>query len=107
MGDLILTLIEKSPAGTDECGNELYDEKRTAVFAKQRSVGLKEFSAAAQMGLRAELVIEVWSFEYGGEEEAELWGRRYFIYRSYKSGDRTELYLTKRSGIGGGTQQRV
>lgn len=104
MSDLTLTLIKKHPAGTDESGNELYEESGTTVFAKKRSVGLREFSAAAQMGLRAELVLDVWSFEYGGEEEVELYGQRYFVYRSYQNGERTELYLTKRSGICGAAE---
>jgi hypothetical protein len=99
MIDVLITLIGKGKSFTDENGNEKFEEVNTEVFGNIGNIGQREFAAASQMGLKPELMVEIWSFEYSGEEELKLGDRLYSIYRTYQKGDRLELYLTQRSGI--------
>ena len=99
MMDLIVTLIGKDHSFIDENGNEKTNRIETEIFGTLKSVGLREFAAASQMGLKPELMVEIWSFEYNGEEKIKLEEKLYSIYRTYQKGDRLELYLTQRSGV--------
>lgn len=94
--DVIATLIKKTVSGKDECGNAIYAEMKNTVFAERKSVRQTEFYQAAAVGFKPEIMLEVYAFEYGGEELCELDGERYRIYRTFaKPGtDRVELYLT-------------
>ena len=97
--DETIVLIGKGKHCTDENGNEKSKSRKTGVYGTIKSVSQREFAAASQMGLKPELVIEIWSFEYNGEEEVKLRDKLYAIYRTYQKGDRLELYLTQRSGV--------
>lgn len=97
--DETVILIGKDERYTDENGNEKFKNRETEIFGTVTSVGQREFAAASQMGLKPELMVEIWSFEYNGEEELKLGDRLYSIYRTYQKGDRLELYLTQRSGV--------
>lgn len=99
MMDLIVTLIGKDHSFIDENGNEKTKKIETEIFGTLKSVGLREFVAASQIGLKPELMVEIWSFEYNGEEKIKLEDKLYSIYRTYQKGDRLELYLTQRSGV--------
>lgn len=94
--DVIVTLLKKGKSTADELGNAVYKELKTAVFAEQKSVKQSEFFQAAAAGFKPDMVLEVYAFEYYGEELCELNGERYSIYRTYNipGTDRTELYLT-------------
>lgn len=95
----IIVLIGKGECCTDENGNEKFKNNRRGAYGAIKSVGQREFVAASQIGFKPEIMVEIWSFEYSGEEEVILGNKRYSIYRTYQKGDRLELYLTRRSGV--------
>lgn len=94
--DIIITLIKKGASMRDEHGNAVYPETENTVFAVQKSVKQSEFFQAAAAGFKPDMVLEVYSFEYNGEELCEIGGDRYSVYRTYRipNTDRLELYLT-------------
>lgn len=98
--DVICTLIKKGKAEKDEYGNVVFPEKRTTVFAEKKSVRQSEFFQAAAVGFKPEIMLEIYSFEYHGEELCELDGERFNIYRTFEKpkSDRLELYLTALAG---------
>lgn len=99
MSDLLVVLIGESKSFTDENGNERFENVEREIFGNLRSISQREFAAASQMGLKPELMVEIWSFEYNGEDKLKLGDKLYSIYRTYQKGDRLELYLTQRSGV--------
>ena len=98
--DIIITLIKKGASSRDEHGNAVYSETENTVFAVQKSVKQSEFFQAAAVGFKPDMALEVYSFEYNGEELCEIDGNRYDIYRTYliPNTDRLELYLTAIAG---------
>lgn len=62
------------------------------------SVGRSEWITAAQGGYQAEIMVKVFSASYNGESLASYNGKTYEVYRTYQSGDMTELYLGTRIG---------
>lgn len=72
----------------------------TEAIAKVNPVGRDEFAAAGQKGYKAEFMLEVWTFEYSGQKEVIVGGKRYAIYRTYgpKPNGKTELYVSERVG---------
>lgn len=70
------------------------------VFAKISPVGRDEFAAAGQDGFKASFQAEVWGFEYDGQTEIEIDGKRLAIYRTYgpKANGKIELYAGERVG---------
>lgn len=73
-------------------------EKRQ-VFGQVSSVTASEFFAGGQNGFKPELRITMFGPDYEGEENLELDGQIYSIYRTYKARtDTLELYLEKRRG---------
>lgn len=94
--DVFVTLIKKGQAEKDIHGNAVYSETKSSVFAVKKSVRQSEFFQAATVGFKPDMLLEVFSFEYSGEEMCELNGDRYTIYRTYQipNTDRIELYLT-------------
>lgn len=98
--DVICTLIKKGTADKDEYGNVVFSEKRTTIFAEKKSVRQSEFFQAAAVGFKPEVMLEVYSFEYHGEEFCEIDGERFNIYRTFEKPNsyRLELYLTALAG---------
>lgn len=94
--DVFVALIKKGPSTTDSSGNAIFPELESSVYAEQKSVRQSEFFQAASVGFKPEMVLEVYSFEYKGEEICRIGENRYRIYRTYQipDTDRTELYLT-------------
>lgn len=73
------------------------DEVATVVYANRKSVGYSEFYKAAQAGHAATMKFEVYTEEYSGQTLAEYAGKRYFILRTYETGngELTELTLSE------------
>ena len=72
-------------------------ETRTVLFGNKKSVGFSEFYKAAVAGYAAELKVDVYTEEYGGQKLAEVDGVRYKDLRTYrdpKNTDITELTLS-------------
>lgn len=101
MRDIKVTLLGEGEAVYDEIGNETIIPVQTEVYALEESVGQNEFFRAGQSGLKPDRRLTVWSFEYGGEQMVEIGGEQFKIYRTFdRQDERTELYLTKRTGDG-------
>ena len=75
---------------------------RTQVYAEIFPTGRDEFKAAGQEGFKAAFKVEIWAFEYDGQTEIELDGKRFAIYRTYgpKPSGKIELYAAERVGKG-------
>ena len=76
-------------------------EKKTVkinnvVIGEIKSVSRTEFHAAAKNGVKADIMAEIWSCEYSGENYARVEGATqiYSVYRTYVKGDKLEIYLT-------------
>ena len=86
-----ITLISKKTEGNGFSITET--EIKKTVYCDEKSVGQKEFFSAEAKGIKAEYMVEVWSFEYNGSTVAEYKGNLYTVYRTFKKDDRLELYL--------------
>ena len=91
-------LISKEYAFTS-IGAVTVTEAKTSVFAIVASVSQNEFYQAGQQGFKPEKRYDVRLTEYGGQDELEVSGERFTIYRTFDRDDgRVELYATKRKG---------
>ena len=94
-----ISLISITGYTTDSIGQVIPTEERLDVIAEISSITQSEFMDAGQIGLKPDLRFEVWTAEYNGQENVEMDGTRYSVYRTYKRSDgRTELYTERRSG---------
>lgn len=90
----IANLITKTPDGTDDNNDPKFNETSVQIFCNRRSVRQTEFYQARSQGLKPEVVLEMRSIDYNGEEEAEFDGKRYDIIRTYEPNkDFIELVL--------------
>lgn len=96
--DEVKILLLKSSYESDELGNQIPTTTETPVFAKIISASSSEFWKAGQTGLGADYKAIVWSFEYNGEGKVKYADTVYEVYRTYKVGDKMELYLRKAIG---------
>ncbi len=80
------------------------EESRKTVFCNKKSVGYREYFESQQTGKTAEAKCEVHKADYGGEDTAEMGGRRFFVLKTYDIDDDTiELTLTDLRHKGRGT----
>ena len=88
------SLMEQVPAG----------ETRTEIFGEERSVPRAEWYEGGREGMKPSVMFVTPSINYTGQQEAELHGRRYVIYRTYRRRDseETELYLEEKAGVAHG-----
>lgn len=69
------------------------------IFCAVKSVTRTEWTAAAQLGMKAAYCVTVWADEYDGETVAILDGMRYGVYRTYQPNpEEIELYLQQKVG---------
>ena len=91
-------LISKTMA-QDTIGQWAPTVEKRQVFGQVSSVTASEFFAGGQNGFKPELRITMFGPDYEGEENLELDGQIYSIYRTYKARtDTLELYVEKRAG---------
>lgn len=94
-----IKLISKSYT-TDSIGQKVAIETSRTVFCALRSVSRQEWKDAGEMGFKPSLQATMFSYDYEGEEIAEVNGERYGIYRTYFSTtDTIELYLEQKAGV--------
>ena len=67
----VLTLIRQTYV-KDAIGQPIATEVRRDVYCNLRSVSRSEWATAGQMGLKAELVAEMFAPDYHGEQIAEI-----------------------------------
>ena len=93
-----ISLISKTYT-IDSIGVPVETEASSEVFALVSSVGQTEFFQAGQAGLKPAAVYAVKSWEYSGEDEIDVNGERFAVYRTYARVDgRTELYVRRKKG---------
>lgn len=69
------------------------------VFGQIQSVSGAEFFAAGQNGISPEYRITMFGPDYDGEQDLELDGVVYSVYRTYRGkNDTIELYVERRRG---------
>lgn len=95
-GDVI-TLISAAHS-LDGIGNDIAVETPKEVFAAVQSVSQTEALRARQADLFPSLKVLVRTCDYSGETITEVDGVRLLVYRTYRVGDITELYLERRAG---------
>jgi len=100
----VIDLIGRTDGVRDETGVWRYQETRRRVFCDVRSIGGREFFAAKEQGIRADLRFTLFAPDYRGEETVEHAGIRYAVYRTYQDrrGDTMELYTERKGGVYGG-----
>lgn len=99
--DDILVLIGIAYRQNELLEQETDGETRTEIFGEARSVTRSEWYEAGREGMRpAVLFVTSW-VNYNGQQEAELRGVRYRIYRTYRvrDTDLVELYLEEKAGV--------
>jgi len=80
------------------------EEAWSTIFVKRKAVGVTEFYQAQQAGYTAEMKVEAYRAEYGGQQLAEHDGKRYQVIRvgDAKNPDMLALTLSDLSQGGGG-----
>lgn len=84
---------------TIEHGEPIQSIAWREVFANKKSVRQSEFYQAANVGLKPELIFEVYSLEFSNDEKVRYNNKEYSIIRAYDKGEITELTVT--SYVGG------
>lgn len=83
----------------DNIGQWVETVEKRQVFGQVSSVTASEFFAGGQNGLKPDLRVTMFGPDYQDEENLELEGKIYSIYRTYRGkNDTLELYIEKRSG---------
>ena len=97
--DDVITLITKTMT-TDEVGFPIAEETEYETFCRVDSISRAEFFNAGKAGMTPEYVFIINAVEYNGQTEVEYEGKRYTIYRTYRTDeDMMELYAEYRSGV--------
>lgn len=74
---------------------------RRPVYGQIGSVSASEFFSGGQNGFKPEWRVTMFGPDYEGEDDAEIYGVVYSIYRVYRArNDRVELYMERRTGDG-------
>lgn len=98
MNDILVYLI-KQQYHVDMIGQQVKDTPiRHKIYANRRSIGSNEFFKAGQMGLKPSFSIKILKQEYDDEENVEIDGIEYSVYRTYAYDDIIQLYLTEKLG---------
>lgn len=71
---------------------------QSLIQCEEESIGRGEWITAQQGGYQAEIMLKVFSASYNGESIAKYNGKTYEVYRTFQTGDKTELYLGTRIG---------
>lgn len=97
--DDLLVLIAATYA-PNEIGAMIPTETRRSIWVRLESVSRAEWYRAGMAGLQPEIVAITPAVNYSGETAAELGGKRYAIYRTYRRADSDdiELYLEDKAG---------
>lgn len=82
----------------DDIGQPIETETERTIMCEIHSIGRSEWIAAEQRDMESAIMLRVFSAEYHGEKIAEFCGKRYEVYRTYKIGESTEIYIGTRVG---------
>lgn len=99
MEDVVAYLIGKTTT-QNAYKQEIVTETRTQILGTKDSVKRSEFYRGGAAGFHPDFVLRTAQIDYNGEDELELDGLRYGIYRTYNvSQDDIELYCEKKEGV--------
>lgn len=93
----VLKLIAQAIT-VDKYGNEVATETQRQVYCEVYSISQTEFYAAANAELNPEYRFVIFFGDYQGEDVCLYNGTRYAVYRTYRTGDRLELYVERKIG---------
>lgn len=83
----------------DTTGQSIAKTTTTDCIGTLKSVYQDEFYKAEQAGIRPKGVIEMSSFDYGGQTKLKIGSQTFTIYRTYEVGtDLIDLYYGERAG---------
>lgn len=101
MNHIISFSLPKTTSTKDATGQTTVTKVWKSRIGQQKSVYQNEFYKADQAGIRAQGIIEMSSFDYGGEASLIIGSQEFTIYRTREIGtDRIELYYGERVGNG-------
>lgn len=90
----------------DSIGQWVETVERRQVLGQVSSVTASEFFAGGQNGLQPEIRVTMFAYDYQDEQNLELDGKIYSIYRTYYArNDTLELYCERRRGDENNTGQ--
>lgn len=85
MFDEVLYLIKFGEETQDENGFPIYgQETKREVFVDEKSIRNTEFYLASRSGYTLEMMFEIPSLDYEGEEIVEYHFKRYRVVKTYK-----------------------
>lgn len=90
----VVELVNQTSSSNDY-GDQVFAETSTTVFANKKSVRQSEFYQAFAHGLKPELMFEVRTIDYSGQENLVFNNKEYVIIRAFSKNDEiTELVCT-------------
>lgn len=97
MDDTIILVSEET--AKDTTGQRYRQEVQTGeILCELDSVTRTEWSTAYQAGYESEYKVTVFHLDYAGQKTAIFHDARYAVYRTFRKGERMELYLGTRVG---------
>lgn len=89
------------PITEDAIGQQIEgDPVETIILCYEKSIGYREFYAAAAEGIRPEIAVVIHRFEYSGQKVVRYNGVLYKVIRTYSTGtEEMELTLGEAQGV--------
>lgn len=82
----------------DSLGNSIAQETKKEVFVQKKSIRMREFYSAAEVGLKPDFTLVLADYyDYNNEKRVEYDGKVYDITRIYRRANRLELTITERT----------
>lgn len=97
-----ITLINEYALEPDENGIQRTDKEARTVYGNIRSVTGEEIKTAELRGLKAVCRADIWGDEYSDEMLAIVNSQLLEVYRTYRTGEKMELYLGQKVGVTNG-----
>lgn len=97
MDDVVILVSEET---VQDATKQTYkrEVQTDELLCQLGSITRNEWSQAYQAGYDAAYEIEMFWLDYSGQRTAIFHGKRYAIYRTFRKGERIELYLGTRAG---------
>ena len=97
MNDTIILVSEET---VQDATKQTYKQETSTgeILCEFDSVTRTEWNTAYQAGYEAEYQVTIFYLDYSGQRTAIFHGKRYAIYRTFRGGERMELYLGTRAG---------
>lgn len=97
MWDSVVKLVNVTKT-VDDAGDMAETETTSIVFCDELSVGQSEHYQAMANGLKPEIKLKVYRFEYRNEKKVEYNGTKYDVIRTYAN-DKETIELVLGGGV--------